>query len=163
MTTTLIVILITILLAMVFLPFSRALIKDRAELHENPMEKKFDILITHINDLLMDGMGEVVKFRNDPRMLNLFDENLPNMIINFYYSTGTLTVKLNYKYFNAELVRKMQFHNMRQADTFRQLDAANQFCEEAAAAIRVHRREFDQSMEARICRDKQSTTGHTEI
>ena len=60
MTTTLIVILITILLAMVFLPFSRALIKDRAELHENPMEKKFDILITHINDLLMDGMGGVL-------------------------------------------------------------------------------------------------------
>lgn len=72
-------------------------------------------------------------------------------------------MKLNYKYFNAELVRKMQFHNMRQADTFRQLDAANQFCEEAAAAIRAHRREFDQSMGARICRDKQSTTGNTEI
>lgn len=67
MTTTLVVLLIITLLAMIFLPFSRALMKDRSELLENPMEKKFNILITRINDLLMNGQGEVVKFKDDPR------------------------------------------------------------------------------------------------
>lgn len=138
MTTTLIVLLIITLLAMIFLPFSRALMKDRAELHENPMEKKFNILITRLNDLLMSGKGEVVKFKDDPRMLNLFDDNHANMIINFYYSTGSLTITLKYKYYHVELVKKMQFDNMRQAETFRQQDVANHFCEEASIAIRQH-------------------------
>lgn len=138
MTTTLVVLLIITLLAMIFLPFSRALMKDRSELHENPMEKKFNILITRINDLLMNGQGEVVKFKDDPRMLNLFDDNHANMIINFYYSTGSLTITLKYKYYHVELVKKMQFDNMRQAETFRQQDVANHFCEEATIAIRQH-------------------------
>lgn len=138
MTTTLIVLLVITLLAMIFLPFSRALMKDRSELHENPMEKKFNILITRINDLLMNGKGEVVKFKDDPRMLNLFDDNHANMIVNFYYSTGSLTITLKYKYYHVELVKKMQFDNMRQAETFRQQDVANHFCEEASIAIRQH-------------------------
>lgn len=138
MTTTLVVLLIITLLAMIFLPFSRALMKDRSELHENPMDKKFNILITRINDLLMNGQGEVVKFKNDPRMLNLFDDNHANMIINFYYSTGSLTITLKYKYYHVELVKKMQFDNMRQAETFLQQDVANHFCEEASIAIHQH-------------------------
>lgn len=138
MTTTLVGLLIITLLAMIFLPFSRSLMKDRAELHENPMEKKFYILLTRINDLLMNGHGEVVKFKNDPRMLNLFDDNHSNMIINFYYSTGSLTITLKYKYYHVELIKKIQFDNMRQAETFRQQDVANQFCEEASIAIRQH-------------------------
>lgn len=138
MITTLIVLLIITLLAMIFLPFGRALMKDRSELHENPMEKKFNILITRINDLLMHGNGEVVKFKDDPRMLNLFDDNHANMIIHFYYSTGSLTITLKYKYYQVELVKKMQFDNMRQAETFRQQDVANHFCEEASIAIRQH-------------------------
>lgn len=144
MTTTLIVLLIITLLAMIFLPFSRALMKDRSELHENPMEKKFNILITRINDLLMNGKGEVVKFKDDPRMLNLFDDNHANMIINFYYSTGSLTITLKYKYYHVELVKKMQFDNMRQAETFRQQDVANHFCEEASIAIRQHQTKINE-------------------
>lgn len=138
MTSTLIVLLIITLVAMIFLPFGRALMKDRSELHENPMERKFYILITRINDLLMNGNGEVVKFKDDPRMLNLFDQNHANMIIHFYYSTGSLTITLKYKYYHVELVKKMQFHNMRQAETFRQQDVANYLCGEASSAIRQH-------------------------
>lgn len=138
MTATLIVLLIITLLAILILPFSRALMKDRAELHENPMDKKFTILISRINHLMMNGHGEVVKFKDDPRMLNLFDESHANMIINFYYSTGTLTITLKYKYFHVELVKKMEFHDMRHAETFRQQDVANHFVEEANIAMRKH-------------------------
>lgn len=123
---------------MLILPFSRALMKDRAELHENPLDKKFSILISRINQLMMNGNGEIVKFKDDPRMLNLFDESHANMIVNFYYSTGSLTITLKYKYFHVELIKKMQFDNMRQAETFRQQDVANHFVEEARIAIQQH-------------------------
>lgn len=138
MTATLIVLLVITLLAILILPFSRALMKDRAELHENPLDKKFSILISRINQLMMNGYGEVVKFKDDPRMLNLFDENHANMIIHFYYSTCSLTITLKYKYFQVELVKKMQFDNMRQAESFRQQDVANHFVEEARIAIQQH-------------------------
>lgn len=138
MVATLIVLLVITLLALLILPFSRALMKDRTELYENPLDQKFGILISRINNLMMNGCGEITKFDDDPRMLNLFDKNHANMIINLYYSTGTLTITLKYKYFHVELVKKMQFHNMRQAETFRQLDAANHFVEEASIAIKGH-------------------------
>ena len=144
MTATLIVLLVITLLAILILPFSRALMKDRAELHENPLDKKFSILISRINRLMMNGCGEVVKFKEDPRMLNLFDENHANMLIHFYYSTGSLTITLKYKYFHVELVKKMQFDNMRQAETFRQQDVANHFVEEAQIAIRKHQEKVGQ-------------------
>lgn len=137
MTTTLIVLLIITLAALIFLPFSKALMKDRQELESNPIEQKFNILILRINKLLMGGAGEIIK-TSDPRQVNLFDENHANMIIRFYYSTGTLSIELKYKYFQVELVKKMEFHNMRQAESFRQTDVANHFAEEAHAAIVAH-------------------------
>lgn len=137
MTATLIVLLIITILALVFLPFSRTLMKDREELTNNPLDQKFKILISRINHLLMDGRGEIIH-TDDPRQINLFDESHSNMIINFYYSTGSLTVILKYKYFQVELKKEMQFHNMRQAETFRQQDVANHFVEEARLAIQAH-------------------------
>ena len=107
MTATLIVLLIITVLALIFLPFSRALMKDREELTSNPLDRKFQILISRINQLLMGGHGEVIK-TNDPRQINLFDENHANMIINFYYSTGSLTIILKYKYYQVELKKEMQ-------------------------------------------------------
>lgn len=139
MLVTLIVLLIITLLALIFLPFMRAVMQDRAELHENPLEKKFQLLINHINKLLMNNGGEVVTFPNDPRSLNLFDETTPNMIIHFYYSTGTLTITLKYNWFKVEMLTTKQFHGLRQADTLTQLDVANHFAEEAVIAITNHR------------------------
>ena len=144
MTVTLIVLLVITLLAFIILPFSRDLMKDRAELHENPLEKKFNILISRINQQLMGGHGEITTFKNDPRQVNLFDENHANRIIQFYYSTGTLTITLKYKYFHVELIKKMEFHQMRHAETFRQQDVANHFIEEAALAIQDHQRKVGQ-------------------
>ena len=118
--------------------------KDRNELTQNPLEKKFNILISRINQLLMDGKGEITTFKNDPRQVNLFDENHANMLIQFYYSTGTLTIILKYKFYQVELVKEMKFHDMRHAETFRQQDVANHFAEEAIIAIRKHQEKVGQ-------------------
>lgn len=145
MTATLIVLLIITLAALFFLPFSKALIKDKQELRSNPMDKKFDILVSRINQLMMNGNGEVIKLE-DPRQINLFDENHANMIIRFYYSTGTLTITLKYKYFQVEFVMEKMFHDMRHAETFRQMDVANHFVEEANIAIRKHQEKVGKTM-----------------
>ena len=145
MTATLIVLLIITLAALIFLPFSKALMKDRQELESNPMEQKFDLLISRINRLLMRGAGEIIK-TTDPRQVNLFDENHANMIIQFYYSTGSLTIILKYKYFQVELVKKRQFYDMRHAESFRQTDVANNFAEEASAAIAAHQAKVGSQM-----------------
>lgn len=137
MTATLIVLIIITIIALVFLPFFKELMQDRNELEQNPMEKKFQILISRINHLIMDGKGEIIK-TEDPRQVNLFSDDQANMLLQFYYSTGTLTIILKYKYFHVELIRKMQFHNMRQAEIFRQQDVANHFVEEARIAIVQH-------------------------
>lgn len=138
MTTTLIILLITTIFAIIILPFCRSLMKDRAELHENPIDTKFSILISRINELLMNGKGDIIVFKDDPRMLNIFDQNHANMIVNLFYSTGSLSITLKYKYFNIEHVKKMQFDKLRHADTFKQQDIANHFCEEATIAIQQH-------------------------
>lgn len=138
MTAALIVFLILILLAFIILPFSKDLMKDRNELMQNPLEKKFNILISRVNQLLMDDKGEITTFKSDPRQVNLFDDNHANMLIQFYYSTGTLTITLKYKFYQVELVKEMKFHNMRHAESFRQQDVANHFAEQAISAIRTH-------------------------
>lgn len=145
MTITLVVLLIITLAALIFLPFSKALMKDRQELESNPMDQKFNILISRINKLLMGGAGEVIK-TSDPRQVNLFDENHANMIIRFYYSTGSLSIELKYKYYQVELVKKMQFDDMRHAESFRQTDVANHFAEEAHAAIIDHQAKVGSQM-----------------
>jgi len=145
MTITLVVLLIITLAALIFLPFSKALMKDRQELESNPMEQKFNILISRINKLLMGGAGEVIK-TSDPRQMNLFDENHANMIIRFYYSTDSLSIELKYKYYQVELVKKMQFDDMRHAESFRQTDVANHFAEEAHAAIIDHQAKVGSQM-----------------
>ena len=146
MVATLIVILIITLLAIFILPFFRALMKDREELHSNPLEKKFQILVARLNDTMMGGYGEITTFKDDPRMLNMLDENMPNMMITFYYSTGHLTIRLGYKHYNVELIKEMKFYNMRDADSFRQQDVANHFYEEAKIAIDAHREKVNAQM-----------------
>lgn len=140
MTATLIVLLIITIAALIFLPFSKAVMKDRQELASNPLPQKFNIAISRVNQLMMNGNGKLTTFPDDPRLVNMMDENHRNMLIQFYYSTGTLTIILNYKFFQVELVKKMMFHDMRQAETFRQMDAANHFVEEAKIAIREHQK-----------------------
>ena len=126
---TIIILIILLILALIFVPFSRAIVKDKLELAETPINKKFEILINRINDGLLDGRGEAVLFDDDARLMNLFSEDKSNYLIQFYYSTGTLTITLNYKYFQNELVRKEQYHGLRNISIYQQKDIANQFLE----------------------------------
>ena len=94
MTITLIFLLVIFVLALIFVPFTRQLVKDKEELSRNPINKKFEILVGVINDVMLDGKGEVTLFDDDPRLMNLMSDDKRNMLIQFYYSTGNLSITL---------------------------------------------------------------------
>lgn len=138
MTITLISLLVVFVLAFIFVPFTRQLVKDKEELSRNPINKKFEILVGAINEFMLDGKGEVILFDDDPRLMNLMSEDKRNMLIQFYYSTGNLTITLNYKFFQKELVYKKQFFGLRNLSAFMQRDIANEFIEICGKKIAEH-------------------------
>ena len=138
MTITLIFFLVVFVLALIFVPFTRQLVKDKEELSRNPINKKFEILVGVINDIMLDGKGEVTLFEDEPRLMNLMSEERRNMLIQFYYSTGNLTITLNYKFFQKELVYKKQFSGLRNLSAFMQHDIANEFIEVCNKKISEH-------------------------
>lgn len=129
MTITLIFLLVIFVLALIFVPFTRQLVKDKEELSRNPINKKFEILVGVINDVMLDGKGEVTLFDDDPRLMNLMSDDKRNMLIQFYYSTGNLSITLKYKFLQKELVYEKQFSGLRNLSAFMQRDIANEFIE----------------------------------
>lgn len=103
------------LAALLFVPFARQLAKDKIELGNNPINEKFEILVGIINDALLAGRGEVTLFDDNPKLMNLFSKDQANILIQFFYGTGNLTITLNYKYYQRELVFKKEFYHFREA------------------------------------------------
>ena len=103
MTIALIFLLVLLVLALLIVPFARDMVKDRLELQNQTLEKKFEVLIEHLNQGLMFGDARVTTFDDDPRSLNIFSDAHANRIIHFMYSTGHLTIEMGYKYFHKEL------------------------------------------------------------
>ena len=135
---TIIILIIVLILALVIVPFTRQIVKDKEELAKTPINEKFQILIAKINDGLLDGKGEITLFDDDPRLMNLMSEDMRNMLIQFYYSTGNLTIYLNYKYLQKELKWSKQFSGLRNLTIFMQKDIANQFIEMSRKKIVEH-------------------------
>ena len=138
MTITLIFLLVIFVLALIFVPFTRQLVKDKEELSRNPINKKFEILVGVINDVVLDGKGEVTLFDDDPRLMNLMSDDKRNMLIQFYYSTGNLSITLKYKFLQKELVYEKQFSGLRNLSAFMQRDIANEFIEICGRKIAEH-------------------------
>lgn len=140
MTATIIVAIVLLLLALLIVPFAREMIKDREELHSNPIEQKFSVLAQAINDALMNGKGEITLFDDNPKLMNLMSDDQRNLLINFMYSTGNLTLQLNYKYYHKELVHKELYSGLRNVDNFQQRNISDQFVRICKAKIAAHQR-----------------------
>ena len=133
MTVTLIVLLVVLFLALLFIPFMRQIAKDKVELSQTTLPQKFETLFATINAGLMGGNGELTTFDDDPRSVNMFDENHPNMLIQFYYSTANLAITLNYKFLQKELIFKKDYPGLRNITIFQQKDIANDFVFESTS------------------------------
>ncbi len=136
--TTIIILLVVLLLAFLVIPFTRQIMLDKCELARNPINKKFEILASMINDAMMRGRGKITLFDDNPRLMNMMSDDMQNMLVQFYYSTGNLTIYLKYKYFHKEMVYEKQFNGLRNITVFQQKDIANEFVEVARKKILEH-------------------------
>ncbi len=136
--TTIIILIVLLILAMLIIPFTRQLVLDKEELRKTPINEKFKELVTIINSTMLNSEGEITLFDDDPRLMNLMSENMRNMLIQFYYSTGSLTIILNYKYFQKELIHKEVYNNLRNITIFTQKDIARSFIEVCNKKIAEH-------------------------
>ena len=138
---TLIILFIVLVLALIFLPFTKALMKDKQDLRDSPIEVRFKVLIDEINKAILDGKGKTVyPEENDKRWLNLHSDNKANYLIQFNYSTGNLTIYLNYLYLHKELNANVPFYNVRNVDAFTQKRMANEFIQKMRVAIAKHQK-----------------------
>lgn len=136
---TLIILFIVLVLALLILPFSKALMKDKQDLRQSPIEVRFKVLIDEINKAFLDGKGTTVyPVTNDNRWLNLHSDDRANYLFQFNYSTGHLTVYLHYKYLQKELNANVPFYNVRDVDIFTQKRMANEFIQKMRVAIMKH-------------------------
>jgi len=136
---TLIIIFIVLVLALLILPFSKALMKDKQDLRMSPIEVRFEVLIDEINKAFLGGRGTTVyPVKNDNRWLNLHSSEKANYLFQFNYSTGSLTVYMHYKYLHKELNEEVPFYNVRDVDIFTQKRMANEFIQKMRAAIMKH-------------------------
>ena len=141
MIATIILLVILLILAVLVIPFTRQIVKDKQELAISPINEKFRIIADILNDTLLDGMGELVLFDSEPRQMNLFSDERSNMLIVFYYSTGHLTITLKYKYLQNEMVFQKQFFDLRNLSVYRQRDIANEFIELSLQKMHEHQQE----------------------
>lgn len=138
MTATIIVLIILLMLSLFIVPFERDRMKDRIELQNNPINKKFFVLVSIVNNGLLDGHGDITLFDDNPRLMNLMDPNRKNLLIQFVYSTGTMTIILNYKHWQKELVFKQQFHGLRNSTALQQQYIGDEFAENCKKKMREH-------------------------
>ena len=147
---TIIILIVILILALVIVPFTRDLVKDKLELQDNPINKKFEVLVSGINQGLMGGKGDLTLFDDDPKFMNLMNDDMQNMLISFFYSTGNLTITLRYKYFHKELKYEKQFSRLRNISTYEQKDIANEFVEECRKRIHDHQQKVTSSAKSTV-------------
>ena len=136
---TLIILFIVLVLALLILPFTKALMKDKQDLCDRPIEVRFKVLIDEINKAILDGKGKTeYPIANDKRLLELRSDDKKNYLIEFDYSTGNLTIHLKYLYLQKELNAKVPFYHVRDVDYFTQKRMANEFIQKMRVAIAKH-------------------------
>jgi chaperonin cofactor prefoldin len=126
---------IIIVIAVVISRFIRDLNKDSRDLQNQSLAQKFSIIASAINDVAYRGKGQIMPL--DKRSFNLYEEG-QNQIIQFYYSTGSLTITWKYKYFQQEVVHTRDFYNVRKINVSGQQKIAESMINEMQKIIAKH-------------------------
>ncbi|SDS48853.1 hypothetical protein [Winogradskyella sediminis] len=128
--------IIIIIILFIVIKFTYDLNKDKNDLRYTTLDKKFNVIVNILNKGLFNGKGSVTKIDN--RSFNLSQEG-SNRIISFFYSTGTLELKLRYKYLQKEVIYSKSFNETRNLSLFEQQNIAECFILEIQAKIDNHK------------------------
>ncbi len=116
--------------------FLNDLNKDKYDLEGKSVEEKFNVVVNAINNAAFNGEGKITRL--DKRSFNLYQQG-SNQIINFQYSTGTLTVTWRFKYFQKEVVHKKDFYDVRNLSLFEQQKIADRMIGEMVEVVENHK------------------------
>lgn len=130
--------IIIIVIAFFVIKFLWDLNKDNEDLIGKTASEKFAVIVDILNDVAYGGNGSVTTF--DKRTFNLYEVG-SNQIIQFTYSTGNLTIKWKYKYFQKEVVHERIFDNVRNLSIFEQEKIALRMVEEMQRVVEKHQRD----------------------
>lgn len=110
--------IIIIIALVVIIAFVRSLAEDNEEFSNQSVTEKFKPLINDLNNKVYGGGAETTILSK--RSFNLYKKP-SNEIIQFLYSSGGLTVKWSYKYFQKEMIKTKVLANARNISVFDQL------------------------------------------
>jgi hypothetical protein len=129
--------ILIVIIAFVLFSFFSDFNKDNADLQGKNANEKFNVIVSIINDVAYDGMGEITTI--DKRAFTLY-KNGEHQIISFQYGTGNLIVIWKYKYFQKEVVHEKTFYNVRNISIFDQEKMARTMIEEMKLIVEKHQR-----------------------
>jgi hypothetical protein len=109
--------------------------QDNKDLQGQTVIEKFQVVISMINDKAFNGNGEIIPL--DKRSFNLY-QNGQNQIVQFFYSTGHLTIIWKYKYFQKEIEHKKIYRNLRNISIFQQQKMAENMIDEMEQIVAHH-------------------------
>lgn len=128
----------TIIIAIVVyitIRFFISLSKDDYDLQGQNLAEKFQFVVNNLNRAAFNGRGNVILLSK--RSFNLYEDG-QNQIIQFYYSTGHLTITWKYKYFHKEAIHERQFNDVRNLSLFEQQKIADTMINEMKVTVSNH-------------------------
>lgn len=109
---------------------------DQFDLEGTSLEAKFSIIINKLNNVAFRGGGKIKNF--DKRQLNIYQEG-SNQLIQFSYSTGSLSITWKYKYFQKEVIYSKTFDNVRNLSVFEQGQIADSMINQMSNVVEKHK------------------------
>jgi len=134
-------IIIIAIVAFILYKFISSLNKDNEVLNQQPLSQKFSVIVDLINKSAYNGQGDITVL--DKRSFNLYCED-HNQIINFQYSTSSLTIIWKYKWFNNEIVHSKDFNQVQNITIDGQNRIAHQMINEMSDVIENHKQKINE-------------------
>ena len=134
-------IIIIAIVAFILYKFISSLNKDNEVLNQQPLSQKFSVIVDLINKSAYNGQGDITVL--DKRSFNLYCED-HNQIINFQYSTSSLTITWKYKWFNNEIVHSKDFNQVQNITIDGQNRIAHQMINEMSDVIENHKQKINE-------------------
>ena len=118
---------IFVLLVLIYL--LREYIYDMDELKQQPIEEKFVTVMSTINQGLFNGGGTLSVNETKPREAFMTEDTNYEHKVTYYYSRGTLTIKLLYE----DKTFKRRFHHLRNVSIMKKQECGLEFVKDAHA------------------------------
>jgi len=134
-------IIIIAIVAFILYKFISSLNKDNEVLNQQALSQKFSVIVDLINKSAYNGQGDITVL--DKRSFNLYCED-HNQIINFQYSTSSLTIIWKYKWFNNEIVHSKDFNQVQNITIDGQNRIAHQMINEMSDVIENHKQKINE-------------------